>query len=96
MPMVQTFVDRIDTTEKEISDLVRMAENLANRLVGYADTPEPAYPGDMPANGILHEIGDRAGRMAVKIGDVRRSLQRISDALPPESIASTGKAYIGH
>lgn len=86
MPMIQNFVDRIDHAEKELADLVRTAETLANRLVGYADAPETAYPGDMPVNGILPDIGDRAGRMAAKIGDVRRSLKRISDALPSDTI----------
>lgn len=93
MPLVQNFVDGMNIAETELSELVNFAEALASRLVGYADTPESAYPGDMPSSGILPEMADRANRMSRKVGDVRRSLNRIVEALPSDTIASATKDY---
>lgn len=98
MAMIQSnFVDRMNDAEAELASLVTSAEQLASRLVGYADeTSEPSYEGAPVPSGILPEMMDRASRMAKKTMQVRRSLQRISEALPPETVQTAGnKAYIG-
>lgn len=92
----QTFVDRINQADAALSDLAIYADNLANRLVGYADTNE-VYNDGMPSSGLLPSVGDTADRMSRKAEEIRRSLNRINQALPIEApskgIATAGTAY---
>lgn len=80
----QTFVDRLNEAEISLSELTAYAERLANRLVGYADTPEGILGDSPPSNGILPDVGDTATRMTRKVRDIRQSLGRISESLPSE------------
>lgn len=82
----QTFIDRLNNAENALGELANYAENLANRLVGYADEAEPGYPDSLPASGFLPCVGDAAGRMERKVEAIRRNLRRVSESLPAEAI----------
>lgn len=88
MTLQQTFVDRLNDAEGQLSELASYAEHLTNRLVGYSDTAEAGYA-EAPSSGILPDIGDTAGRMTRKVRDIRQNLGRIAESLPAET---AGKA----
>ena len=82
----QTFVDRLNEAEGQLGELASFADHLANRLVGYADEKEAGYGDNTPSNGILSDVGDAAGRMSRKAREIRSYLNRISEALPAETV----------
>jgi hypothetical protein len=82
----QTFIDRLNSAEGALGELAIYADNLANRLVGYADETQEGYGDTMPSMGFLPGVGDTASRMSRKVDEIRRCLSRINQALPAETI----------
>lgn len=82
----QTFIDRLAETDRELSSLVRAANELAGRLVGYPDEGEAPADNPPDSDALLSRVGDTAARMSRAIADINRTLDRISRSLPAEPI----------
>lgn len=83
VPRPETFIDPLHRADDSLTEAMKRASLLADRLCGAQPTNQTASKlASVPAGGVLPEVGMIGQRMHDKLGEVHEALARIERSLP--------------